>query len=93
MRRRIQIVAFERTRVIERAVGVICPICFSKEGLVTSSQAAALVQVSEPSIRRWVAQGQTHGFKTPGGRYRICRRSLLLRSLDNAIIPAVRNER
>jgi len=76
MRRRIQIVAFERTRVIKRSEIVNCPICFSRDGLLTSAQAAALFQVGEPSIRRWLTQGRAHGFKTPGGQYRICRKSL-----------------
>ena len=69
--------AFERTRVIQRPLTFGCPVCSSREGLLTSGQAAALVQIGEPTIRRWVAQGKVHGFKTPGGHFRICRRSLL----------------
>jgi excisionase family DNA binding protein len=76
MRRRIQIQAFERTRLIRHTAVVGCPFCFSTEGLLTSAQAARLLQVGEPSIRRWLAQGKAHGFKTPGGQYRICRSSL-----------------
>jgi len=76
MRRRIQILAFERTRVIERRPVINCPICFSSEGLMTLTEASALLQAGEPSIRRWLAQGKAHGFKTPGGQYRICRKSL-----------------
>lgn len=93
MRRKIQIVAIERTRIIERAENVICPVCFSNEGLVTSGQAATLFQVGAPSIRRWVAQGQAHGFKTPGGRFRICRVSLLLRSANESTASHDKNER
>jgi excisionase family DNA binding protein len=76
MGRRIQLVAFEKTRVVRRSVIANCPICFSSDGFVTSAQAAALLQVGEPSIRRWLSQGKAHGFKTPGGQYRICRKSL-----------------
>jgi excisionase family DNA binding protein len=76
MGRRIQIVAFERTRVVKRSPIANCPICLAPDGLVTSAQAAALLQVGEPSIRRWLSQGKAHGFKTPGGQYRICRKSL-----------------
>jgi len=43
---------------------------------MTSAEAAALLRVGEPSIRRWLSQGRAHGFKTPGGQYRICRKSL-----------------
>jgi excisionase family DNA binding protein len=69
-------VAFERTRIVKRSTIASCPICLSSDGLVTSAQAAALLQVGEPSIRRWLSQGKAHGFKTPGGQYRICRKSL-----------------
>ena len=69
--------AFERTRVVKRSTGVAsCPICFSADGLVTSAEAAALLKVGEPSIRRWLSKRRIHGFKTPGGQYRICRKSL-----------------
>jgi helix-turn-helix protein len=78
MRRRIQVVAFETTRVVRRDSAAACPICFSADGLLTLAQAATLIQVGEPNIRRWLLQGKAHGFKTPSGRYRICRNSLLL---------------
>jgi excisionase family DNA binding protein len=70
-------VTFERTRVIQRSVTIRCPVCSSGEGFLTSTQAAELIQIGEPSIRRWLAQGKAHGFKTPGGQFRICRKSLL----------------
>lgn len=76
MRRRIHIVAFERTRLVRAQAVATCPLCQSNEGLLTSAQAAALVQVGEPSIRRWFAQGRAHGIRTSGGQLRICRRSL-----------------
>jgi excisionase family DNA binding protein len=77
MRRRIQIWAVERTRISRGVPTGSCPICLSGEDLLTSIQAAALMQVGQPSIRRWLAQGRAHGFKTPGGQLRICRKSLL----------------
>jgi excisionase family DNA binding protein len=71
-------VAFERTRVGKRSAGIAdCPICLSSEGLVTSAEAAELLKVGESSIRRWLSQGRAHGLKTPGGQYRICRKSLI----------------
>jgi helix-turn-helix protein len=78
MRRRIQVVAFETTRVVKHASSIGCPVCLSADGLLTLAQAAELIQVGEPSIRRWLLQGKAHGFKTPSGHYRICRNSLLL---------------
>ena len=77
MRRRIEIVAFERERVVGRPPQGLCPVCLSPGALLTTAQAAALLQVSEQSIRRWLAKGRAHGGKTPGGRHRVCRNSLL----------------
>ena len=76
MRRRIQIQAFERTRLIRHLPSESCPFCFSTEGLLTFGQAARLIQVGESCIRLWLAEGKVHGFKTPGGQYRVCRKSL-----------------
>ncbi|MGH9872515.1 MAG: helix-turn-helix domain-containing protein [Pyrinomonadaceae bacterium] len=81
MGRRVHVQAFERIRVVTRAVAPSCPICLSSDGLLTLAQAAGLLQVGEPSIRRWLGQGKAHGFKTPSGHYRICRNSLL-RAID-----------
>jgi hypothetical protein len=76
MRRRIEIVAFERTRVVRQAEMGKCPVCLSSDGLLTSAQVAALFQVCDSSIRRWLEQGKVHGFMTADGQYRICWRSL-----------------
>jgi excisionase family DNA binding protein len=87
MGRKIQIVAFEKTRVVKRSTLVAnCPICLSSDGLVTSAEAAALLKVGEPSIRRWLSQGRAHGFKTPGGQYRICRKSLFQRGANFDVV-------
>ncbi len=77
MRRRIEIVAFERERIVRRAVSMNCPLCLSSSELLTTAQAAVLVQVNVASVYRWLAEGKAHGVRTPGGRYRICRKSLL----------------
>lgn len=76
MRRRIEIVAFERERIVRRMTPVSCPICFSRSELLTTMQAAALVQVEGQSVRRWLTQGKVHGVRTPGGRHRVCKNSL-----------------
>ena len=79
--------AFETTRVVKRSSNVAnCPICLSSEGLVTSAEAAALLKVGEPSIRRWLSKGRVHGFKTPGGHYRICRKSLFKRGANFDVV-------
>lgn len=77
MRRGIEIVAFERERIVRRAVSMNCPLCLSSSELLTTAQAAALVQVNTASVYRWLAEGKAHGVRTPGGQYRICRKSLL----------------
>jgi excisionase family DNA binding protein len=75
-KRRIEIVAFERERIIRQPVPAHCPVCQSGSELLTTRQAARLMQVQAQSIRRWLAQGRVHALKTPGGQHRICRNSL-----------------
>jgi hypothetical protein len=77
MKRRIEIVAFETERVIERSVITKCPVCLSPTELLTTNQAVALARVELDSIYRWLDEGKMHGAKTPDGDYRLCRNSLL----------------
>jgi excisionase family DNA binding protein len=78
MKRRIEIVAFERERTIRRPVAASCPVCRLESELLTVRQAAALVQVGVKTIYRWLAAGRAHGIRTPGGGHRICRESLFV---------------
>ena len=75
-RRRIEILAFERERVVARPVLMVCPVCHLSGELLTPRQAGALAQVMPTSIRRWLRQGKAHGVRTAGGGYRVCRHSL-----------------
>ena len=75
-KRRVEIIAFERQRIVMRAAPVTCPVCQVNTELLTTRQAGLLVQVEPPSIRRWLVQGRAHGIKTPGGQHRICKSSL-----------------
>ena len=77
MRRRIEFLMFERERVVGGQGQGLCPVCLTPGALLTTAQAAAFLQVSEQSVRRWLVAGRAHGLKTPGGRHRICRQSLL----------------
>jgi len=77
MRRRIEIVTFERERIVGREGTAACPVCLAPGALLTTAQAAALLQVTEQSIRRWLSGARAHGVKTPGGQHRVCRQSLL----------------
>src|SRR5690242_4354511 len=79
-RRRIEILAFERERVVARPALMVCPVCHQQSEFLTPRQAAALAQVKPPSIRRWLRQGKAHGLRTAGGGYRVCRHSLFLPS-------------
>ena len=76
MKRRIEILAFERARIVRRAGPVICPVCYAPSDLLTPAEAAALARVQVQSIYRWLAQGKAHGVKTPGGQHRICENSI-----------------
>jgi excisionase family DNA binding protein len=75
-RNKFEVVAFERERIVRRPVAASCPVCGQASELLTTRQAATLLQVSAPSVRRWLAQGLAHGVRTPGGQYRVCRSSL-----------------
>ena|ERR1700687_3895798 len=77
-RRRVEITTFERERIVRQPVTLRCPVCGLGSELLTARQAAAVVQVTVESIRRWLAQGKAHGIKTTGGQIRICKESLFL---------------
>ena len=77
-RKRVEITTFERERIVRQLVTLRCPVCHLRSELLTAQQAAALVQVTVESIRRWLVQGKAHGVKTTGGQMRICRESLIL---------------
>ena len=78
MKRRIEIQAFERERIVRRTVAVRCPVCLRESEMLTAKQAAMLLQVSTKSIYRWLAEEKAHGVRTPGGCHRICRESLFV---------------
>jgi excisionase family DNA binding protein len=77
-KRRIEVIAFERERIVRRPVLNVCPVCERDSELLTTKQAARFVQVRTESIYRWLARGKAHGVRTPGGQHRICRKSLFL---------------
>lgn len=75
MKRRIEITLFEQERVVALSAPH-CPVCQCASEWLTTTQAASFVRVRPTTIRRWLAQGKSHGFVTAGGRHRICRLSL-----------------
>lgn len=85
IKRRVEIIAFERQRVIRQPLAVACPVCLSDTVMLTTRQAGALAQVRAQSVRRWLAQGRAHGVKTAGGQYRICRNSLFMVSAPSPL--------
>jgi hypothetical protein len=78
-KRKVEIVAFERERIVVRPALIVCPVCQLASELLTPRQAGAMIQIKPRTIYRWLAQSKAHGVKTPGGRYRICRNSLFAR--------------
>ena len=76
MKRRTEIITFERQRIVIRPASALCPVCQSNTELLTTRQAGRLLQVRTASVRRWLAQGRAHGIRTPGGQHRICKHSL-----------------
>jgi excisionase family DNA binding protein len=75
-KRKVEIIAFERERVVRKPVASACPVCGKQSELLTTKQAAALIQVKTESVCRWLKKGKIHGTRTPGGQYRICKLSL-----------------
>jgi hydrogenase maturation factor HypF (carbamoyltransferase family) len=77
-KRRVEVIAFERERIVRQSQPTPCPVCRRPSDLLTARQAGAFVQVNVQSIYRWLSQGKAHGVKTCGGQHRICRHSLFL---------------
>ncbi|MFL6213879.1 MAG: hypothetical protein ACJ74J_08280 [Blastocatellia bacterium] len=77
-RRRVEIIAFERERIVSRPLTMLCPVCNLNSELLTTRQAGAIAQVKSQSIYRWLALGKAHGVRTSGGQYRVCRNSLFI---------------
>jgi|GEM_PF-3048158 len=85
MKRRVEIIAFERQRIVMRPTLMTCPVCQISTEFLTTRQAGMVIQVSPKSIRRWIVQGRTHGIRTPGGQHRVCKNSLWTNRLDSAM--------
>jgi hypothetical protein len=77
IKRRVEIIAFERQRIVVPPASLTCPVCRVNTELLTTHQVGLLLQVKAPSVRRWIIQGKAHGIRTPGGQHRICKQSLL----------------
>jgi hypothetical protein len=77
-RRRIEIIAFERERIVMQPVPMLCPVCRAGTEMLTTRQAAALVQIKAQSVRRWLARGWAHGARIGGRQHRVCRASLFV---------------
>jgi hypothetical protein len=84
-KRRVEVIAFERERIVRQVLPTPCPICDRPSELLTVRQAGAVAQVGSASIYRWLAQGKVHGVKTAGGHHRICRNSLFLAPIPVAV--------
>ncbi|MBI3653509.1 MAG: hypothetical protein HY231_20965 [Acidobacteria bacterium] len=76
IKRRLEIVAFERERITASPAQMPCPVCQQRGEFLTPEQAGALAQVKAQTIYRWLAQGKSHGVRTAGGGHRVCRNSL-----------------
>ena len=75
-KRKIEIIVFERERIVLRTSPVRCPVCLSDSEMLTYEQAAGLAQVNSSSISTWLTEGKAHGVETAGGQRRVCRNSL-----------------
>lgn len=78
MKRRIEIVSFERERIVVQPAALSCVICQTAGEWLTARQAGALAQVRTQTIYRWLATHRAHGLRTAGGQHRVCRQSLFV---------------
>lgn len=85
-RRRIEIIAFERERIIAAPMQMPCTACHAPSEFLPTRLACRLAQVKPQSLYRWLQHGKAHGVRTAGGEYRICRNSLF-RPLNPALKP------
>lgn len=77
MKRRFEITAVKRQRIVQHSVLTHCPLCEAQSELLTTAQAALLAQADLSSIHRWLAQGDLHGATIPDGQWLICKNSLV----------------
>jgi hypothetical protein len=77
MKRRFEITAVKRQRIVRHSVLTHCPLCQAHSELLTTTQAAALAQVDLSSINGWLNEGALHGATTPDGQWLICKNSLV----------------
>jgi hypothetical protein len=75
-KKRIEIIAFERERIVIRPVMIERAVCHLDSEWLTEQQAAALIQVDSSSLYRWLVEGKVHSLLTPGGQHRFCKNSL-----------------
>ena len=84
MKRKIQITAVERVRIIGGNGQSFCPVCQNFAEFLTTMQAAEIASVRAESVRCWLIKGIAHGTKTVGGRHRVCRNSLFQNVHENS---------
>ena len=76
MKRKIEIIAIEQTRIVGGNGQTYCSFCKEFAEFLTTVQAARVARIKTESIRRWVSSGKAHGIKTIGGQHRVCCNSL-----------------
>ncbi len=86
MKRKIEIVAVERVRIIGGSGQSFCPVCQNFAEFLTTMQAAAIARVRTEAVRCWLIKGIAHGTKTVGGRHRVCRNSLFQNVHENSTV-------
>ncbi len=65
-----------RARPVCAPVCVLCPMCGREVETLAPSQAAAVLEVSQPALSVLLAAGLIHAMPTVSGSLRICRDSL-----------------
>jgi hypothetical protein len=67
-------------RLSGRGLPVHCPVCGREVEMLTSAEAAGILEVDPGTFDRLVAGGSIHTIQTVSGAIRVCKDSLFLRS-------------
>ena len=69
----------QTVRLTSRSLNARCPVCRREVEMVSSAEAAAILEVDLGTLYRLVASGCVHRIQTVSGAVRVCKDSLFSR--------------
>lgn len=79
--RRMKITTVERQLAYGQspAIHAYCPLCRQTVETLSKTQAADLLEITQETLDRFIAEGQVHVIQTVSGTRRVCQDSLFPR--------------